>query len=173
MGRYPQNTHSLYFAIYVCTFRVVIIRTSDFRVLQEIDSIPKTSNLMFSPKGSILATWEAYTGWYFMYMYLLYSTLLGLVPFYKCTENWMSFIKHLAFFKWTFTCTLHTQPSLLASISHFTLSNYVWPYVTKWAMSWENLSYHMQTKKSQISLRIPAAYTWYCVCVLCVCVNWV
>ena len=47
-----------------CYFRVVIIRTSDFQVLQEIDSIPKTSYLMFSPKGSILATWEPYTGRY-------------------------------------------------------------------------------------------------------------
>ena len=40
----------------------MIIQTSDFKVIQEIDTIPKTSHLMFSPKGSILATWEPYTG---------------------------------------------------------------------------------------------------------------
>ena len=39
----------------------MIIQTSDFKVIQEIDTIPKTSHLMFSPKGSILATWEPYT----------------------------------------------------------------------------------------------------------------
>lgn len=41
--------------------KVAVIRTSDFQVIQEIDSIPKTSNIIFSPRGSILATWEPYT----------------------------------------------------------------------------------------------------------------